>query len=130
MTNPTEFEGDVVSGFFLQLPSARIECAEPYARGTYIDMKVRVRVKSVLLEPNKDGDLSRRHALVVEEVGVLNVDTPGEIRARAEAALEAQEAARLAAAEALRDYTVEEHPHTADEVVYLGGGGQSSRAED
>jgi hypothetical protein len=114
MSSPAEFEGDVVNGFFLQLPSARIECLEPYSRGTYLDMKVRVRVKSVLLEPNKDGDLSRRHVLVVEECGIVNVETPGMLRAQAEAALAAQEEAQLAHEEALRNYTVEEHPHAED----------------
>lgn len=104
-----EFEGDEVTNFTAQLPSATLEAPEAYQRGTLLTLSVQVRVKSVRLEEGRNGELTRKHILALEECNVTDVLTPSERKALIEAALaaEVEEAAP-------GEYTVTEVPESAD----------------
>ena len=85
----TEFEGDEVSAFAACLPATRLEAPEAYQRGTILTLQVEVRVRSVRLEEDRKGNLSRNHMLALENVSIIGSETPAERRAAAEAAHEA-----------------------------------------
>lgn len=104
MSEPFEFEGDEVTEFTAQLPSASLEAPAAYPRGTILTLNVQVRVKSVRLDEDRKGNLSRKHILAFEDVSIADVLTPEQRRALIAAA--EQHAADLAAGGTI---TEEEH---------------------
>lgn len=70
MTTSAEFEGAAITQYDGRIPAIKVECPEPYKRGTILKLSVEVRVKSVRLEENKDGDLTRSHIFAVETINV------------------------------------------------------------
>jgi hypothetical protein len=116
MSESFTFEGDEVTNFTAQLPSATLEAPEAYQRGTLLTLSVQVRVKSVRLEEGRDGELTRKHVLALEECNVTDVLTPAERKALIEAALatEAEEADP-------GEYTVTEVPEASDFVTFAHG---------
>lgn len=86
-----EFEGQEISEFIAAIPGVKLEAEEGYARGTYLDLKVQVRVRSVRYEEiaagKKKGDLVKVHVMAIENVEVAGVTTPEEHRQQLEAAL-------------------------------------------
>lgn len=71
--NEFTFEGSPVVDFLGRIPAVVVECPQAYARGTVLKLNVEVRVKSVRLEENKDGDLVRQHIFAVEDLSIANV---------------------------------------------------------
>lgn len=105
------FEGEEVTDFSAQLPSAKLEAPEAYPRGTLLTLQVQVRVKSVRIDSDKHDNLVRNHILALEECNITEVLTPAvraELIAKAEAAAEAQAAAH---------FTVREEYTTTDALV-------------
>ena len=86
MTETFNFEGDEVSNFTAQLPSIGLDAPEAYPRGTLLNLTVQVRVKSVRLEEDRKGALSRKHVLALEDVAIVDVLTPDQRRALIEQA--------------------------------------------
>lgn len=78
----TEFEGALVTDMDARLPAIKVECPEAYKRGTILKLTMEVRVKSVRLEENRDGDLTRSHIFAVESVNVDEVYDPAEMIAQ------------------------------------------------
>lgn len=105
MSEPFEFEGDEVTDFTAQLPSASLEAPAAYPRGTLLNLSVQVRVKSVRLEEDRKGNLSRKHILALEDVSILDVLTPAQRKALIEAAEQAAEQ---------QDNTISEEQHIED----------------
>lgn len=95
-----QFEGDDVTDFAAQLPAIKMPTDEPFQRGTILDLRVRVRVRSVRHDETRAGDIVRTHMLALEECVVAGVLTPAMIRA----AIEAE-----AAAAAEQQFGEEEH---------------------
>lgn len=77
--NAFEFEGAPITDFLARIPAVTVECPEPYSRGTVLKLNLEVRVKSVRLEENREGDLIRTHVFSVEDVQVKEVVTPAEL---------------------------------------------------
>lgn len=71
-----EFEGDEIVDFLGVLPKAVLECPEAYIRGTQLDLNVTVRVKSVRLEEDKQGNLIRQHIFAIEAVSIKDKIDP------------------------------------------------------
>jgi hypothetical protein len=115
MSDAFSFEGDEVTNFTAQLPSAMLEAPEAYQRGTLLTLTVQVRVKSVRIEEDRKGNLSRKHILALEEVNVTDVLTPAQRQALIDAAAAAVEEEAAAPAE----YTVPEE-FEPEESVYGG----------
>lgn len=86
MTN--EFEGALITAHEGRLPSIKVECPEAYKRGTILKLTMEVRVKSVRLEENRDGDLTRSHVFAVESVNVDEVYDPAEMIAQLSGSIE------------------------------------------
>lgn len=72
----TEFEGGLITGLEGRIPAVKVECPESYKRGTILKLSMEVRVKSVRLEENRDGDLTRSHVFAIESVNVDEVYDP------------------------------------------------------
>lgn len=81
-----EFEGDEVSNFTAQIPAVKLDADAAYPRGTYLTLRVVVRVKSVRLEEDRKGALARNHILALEECTITDTLTPAQRRALLEAA--------------------------------------------
>jgi hypothetical protein len=81
MSEPFEFEGDEVTDFTAMIPSLSLEADQAYPRGTYLTLKVEVRVRSVRIEEDRKGNLSRKHVLAIEDVQILERLTPDQRRA-------------------------------------------------
>lgn len=113
MSEPFEFEGDEVTDFTAQLPSASLEAPQAYPRGTILNLNVQVRVKSVRLEEDRKGKLFRKHVLALEDVSILDVLTPAQRKALIEAAEQA------ATAQTDESTTIAEEQHIED--VLPGG---------
>jgi hypothetical protein len=90
------FEGDEVTDFTAQLPSAKLEAPEAYPRGTYLTLQVEVRVKSVRLEEDRHGNLTRHHVLALESCAITETLTPAQRRELIEAAEKAAQEVDLA----------------------------------
>lgn len=105
MSEPFSFEGDEVTDFTAQLPSTKLEAPEAYPRGTIITLTVEVRVRSVRIEEDRKGNLSRNHVLTIEDCSIREVLTPAQ---RAELLAAAEEQALKAERE--KEYTVTEEP--------------------
>lgn len=76
-----EFEGDEVSDFTAQIPSMTLETDQAYPRGTYLTLQVEVRVRSIRIDEDRKGNLSRKHVLAIEDVKILERLTPEQRRA-------------------------------------------------
>lgn len=87
-----EFEGDEISDFSAQIPSTKLEAPNAYPRGTILDLRLQVRVRSVRLDEGRSGALTRNHILAIEECNIVGVMTPAQ-RAALLAELQAAEAA-------------------------------------
>lgn len=94
-----EFEGDEISDFSAQIPSTKLEAPVAYPRGTILDLRLQVRVRSVRLDEGRGGALTRNHILAIEECNIVGVMTPAQ-RAALLAELQAAEAAEAEADEA------------------------------
>ena len=79
MSNAFEFEGAPITDFLARIPAVTVECPEPYTRGTVLKLSLEVRVKSVRLEENREGDLVRQHVFSIEDVQVKEVVTPEQL---------------------------------------------------
>lgn len=115
MTDPFEFEGDEVTDFKAQLPSATLEAPEAYPRGTLLTLTVQVRVKSVRIEEDRSGQLSRKHILSLEDVTVTDVLTPAQRKALIDAAAVAAE--QVVASREPGSYTVPEEFEPQDDAL-------------
>lgn len=71
-----EFEGDEIVDFLGVLPKAVLECPEAYIRGTMLNLNVEVRVKSVRLEEDRQGNLIRQHVFAIEAVSIKDKIDP------------------------------------------------------
>lgn len=91
-----EFEGDEISDFSAQIPSTKLEAPVAYPRGTILDLRLQVRVRSVRLDEGRGGALTRNHILAIEECSIVGVMTPAQ-RAALLAELQAAEAAEAEA---------------------------------
>lgn len=84
-----EFEGQEITEFIASIPGVKLEADEGYARGTYLDLHVQVRVRSVRYEEivagKKKGDLQKVHVMAIENVAIGKVTTPDEHKAAVEA---------------------------------------------
>lgn len=107
MSEPFEFEGDEVTDFTAQLPSASLEAPQAYPRGTILNLSVQVRVKSVRLDEDRKGGLVRKHILALEDVSILDVLTPEQRKALVDAAEQAATAEELGR-------TISEEQHIED----------------
>jgi hypothetical protein len=118
MSEPFSFEGDEVTDFAAQLPAITVPTEDAYQRGTLLTLKVQVRVRSVRIEEDRKGNLSRKHVLVLEDAAIIDVLTP----AQRAALLEAAEAQARAEA-AMENFTVVEEPtfEPIDDTVHVSG---------
>lgn len=71
-----EFEGDEIVDFLGILPKAILECPEAYSRGTQLNLDLEVRVKSVRLEEDRQGNLIRQHVFAIEAVTIKDKIDP------------------------------------------------------
>lgn len=71
-----EFEGEFVRAFEAKLPAITLEMAEGYMRGTHLVFEVESRVRHVGYNEDKRGDLTRVHALALEEVRIKDAFDP------------------------------------------------------
>lgn len=99
-----EFEGDAVTDFLLAIPALKVESDTAYPRGTHINAKAEFRIRSVRIEEDRKGNLTRHHVLVAESFRVTSFLTPEQRRAN----FEAEEAALAAAAENEQGVTQEQ----------------------
>lgn len=118
-----EFEGDEISEFHATLPSTKLEAPEAYPRGTYMTLKVEVRVRSVRVEEDRKSNLSRNHVLSIESVSIEEILTPAQRKALLEAA-----AAELAAQEA--GSIVQEEPGPDDAFLQVVADLQNQHVEE
>ena len=93
MEQALEFEGQEITQFFASIPAIKVEADQSYARGTYLNLNVQVRVRSARFEETKTGDLQKVHVMAVESLDVTSVVTPEQIRAQIEAAEQAAQQA-------------------------------------
>lgn len=68
-----EFEGTKITEMQAKLPMIVVDLEDSYARGTILRLNLEVRVKSVRLEENKTGDLTRQHILGLEGIHLTSV---------------------------------------------------------
>lgn len=80
-----EFEGDEVTNFAAHLPAVKMEAPEAYPRGTYLTLHLVVRVRSVRLDEDRKGELTRNHVLALEECTITDTLTPAQRRLAMEA---------------------------------------------
>lgn len=73
------FEGAPIIDHTGRIPSVSVECPEAYARGTVLKLNVEVRVRSVRMEENKDGDIVRQVIFAVEDLSIDKVVAPEEL---------------------------------------------------
>jgi hypothetical protein len=73
------FEGSAITEFEGRIPAIKVLTPEAYKRGTILKLTMEVRVKSVRLEENKDGDLTRSHVFVVESINVDEAFDPTQV---------------------------------------------------
>lgn len=66
-----EFEGDFVRNMEGKLPAITMDMPEGYKRGTHLQMLVEVRVRNVLYQEDKKGELTRQHVFALEEIQLL-----------------------------------------------------------
>jgi hypothetical protein len=76
-----DFEGEEIAEFTAQLPTVKLEAEEMYPRGTHIMVSAEYRVRSVHIEEDKKGNLTRHHVLALENLVVTGRQTPEERRA-------------------------------------------------
>jgi hypothetical protein len=124
MSEPFEFEGDEVTDFTAQLPSATLEAPAAYPRGTLLTLAVQVRVKSVRIDEDRKGGLSRKHMLALEECVVTDVLTPVQRKALIEAAAAVDEELQEEMLPPSADYTVPEEFEPSDDVVVFAHGNE------
>lgn len=101
MSEGFSFEGEDVTNFVAQLPSAKLEAPEAYPRGTVMTLAVQVRVRSVRIDTDKHDNLTRNHILAIDDVQITDVLTPARRQ-------ELLELAEKAAQSKLDDFTVQE----------------------
>lgn len=94
MEQALEFEGQEITQFFASIPAIKVEADQSYARGTYLNLSVQVRVRSARFEETKQGDLQKVHVMAIESLDVKSVITPEQIRAQLEAEQAAAEQAQ------------------------------------
>jgi hypothetical protein len=96
-----EFEGQEISEFIAALPSMKLEAPDSYQRGTYLNLNVEVRVRSVRYEEitsgKRKGDLQKVHVLAIENVSVVETITPQQRQAILEEAAKHLESAVIEA---------------------------------
>lgn len=110
MSESFDFEGDEVSNFTAQIPAASLDASQAYPRGTLLTLNLQVRVKSVRLEEDRKGNLTRKHVLALEDASIMDVLTPAQRKALIEAAeAEANAGVQPAAAD-----TISEEQHIED----------------
>lgn len=108
-----EFEGDQVSDFLLAVPALRIESDGAYPRGTTLNVRGEFRVRSVRIEEDRKGNLTRHHVLAAEVFRVTSHKTPAQRRAEYDAE-EAELQAQREQVEATA--TIQEHPGNEDAI--------------
>lgn len=107
-TDVFEFEGEEITDFAVQIPSTKLETGKAYPRGTILNMNVSLRVRSVRIDEDRQGNMIRTHLLAVEDAAVKKAVTPAERRAT----MEAEEAAEQAA----KEKVIDEEPGVEDGV--------------
>lgn len=90
MNDQEMFDGQEIVGYVASIPPMKLEAPESYQRGTYLTLKVEVRVRSVRYEEvtrgKQKGELLKVHVLATEDVKILGVLTPQDRRLLLEAA--------------------------------------------
>lgn len=71
-----EFEGSFIRHMEGKLPALVLDMPEGYQRGTHLKMNVEVRIRHVLFNENKDGDLVRQHVFAIEDVQLTEAFDP------------------------------------------------------
>lgn len=110
MTESFYLDDEEVTDFTAQLPATTLEAPCSYPRGTLLTLQVQVRVKSLRLDEDRKGGLSRKHMLAIEECTITDVMTPAERRAFLEAAAEETKQELARAERAAAGYVVPEEP--------------------
>ena len=75
-----EFEGSQIVDYSGKIPAITVEMPEAYVRETRLMLNMEVRVKSVRLEEDKNGDLVRHHVFAVEDVQISSVLSPADLQ--------------------------------------------------
>lgn len=92
MTEPTEatevptleFEGQPIENLLVYIPATKLEVDQAFARGTYLTLKMEFRVRSVRMEEDRKGVLSRHAVLAFDgDAAIVSIDTPEERLAQA-----------------------------------------------
>lgn len=73
------FEGSPIVDHVGRIPAVSVECPEGYARGTVLKLNVEVRVRSVRMEEDKNGDVVRQVIFAVEDLSIDSVITPEQL---------------------------------------------------
>jgi hypothetical protein len=79
-----EFEGQPIDKLYVQLPGAKLEVDQAFARNTYLTLKVEYRVRNIRMEEDRKGVFSRHAVLVLDgDAAIVSIDTAEDRLARA-----------------------------------------------
>lgn len=74
-----EFEGEMVRAMLGKIPAINMEMPVGYARGTHLKVELELRVRSVRVEEDRRGDLTREHIFALEEIKLVGAYTADDL---------------------------------------------------